>query len=300
MNDKQTVAIIGASGFIGRALMERLIEQQYRVVAFSRRPSAQQAVDGVTWRKLGDWQWQEVDVLINLAGERIDQRWTEQKKVEFESSRVTLTQQLAESLRSPSSAVRLWINASAVGYYGDRGDDVLPETAAPGAGYLADLCKRWEQATISDALACRVVQGRIGMVLGSGGAAWEQLRRVFSWGLGARLGSGKQWMPWIHIDDITGALLWIMQHNEIAGAVNLVAPQPQRNGDFTRMLAQQVQRPAPWLAPGWVLRILFGGFGAFLLGSTRVEPQQLTRSGYLFRYPTLSAALAALVPPPKA
>ncbi len=296
MNHHRTVAVIGASGFIGKALIQLMLEESYRVVAYSRQPQSHLANDRLTWRALGDWQWQGIDVIVNLAGERIDQQWTVQKKREFEESRVGLTEQIAESLKQLEHSPQLWINASAVGYYGDRGDELLNEISAPGHGYLADLCERWERATNAEALACRVVTVRIGMVLGRGGAAWEKLLRVFRWGLGARLGSGRQWMPWIHVDDLTRAMLWVMTHDHMRGPVNLVAPQPEQNREFTRVLAKHLRRPAPWIAPSWVIKTLFGGFGEFLLGGTRVEPQRLMESGFVFHYPHLSSALQQLAP----
>lgn len=293
---KQRVGVIGVTGFVGRHLAAALVARGDEVVGFSRA-GAGDVAGVVEWRKSGPWDLNGLDGIINLAGERVDQRWTAANRVKFEKSRVGLTKGLVVALGEMDFSVRpkVWINASAVGYYGDRGDEVVEEASAPGEGYLARLCVDWEAATAGvAALGVRCVMVRIGMVLGRGGMAWDRLRRVFLSGAGARLGSGKQWMPWIHIDDLVAGLLFSLDNQTILGPANGNAPAPETNRDFTKKLARVLRRPAPWVAPAFVLRAIFGEFGDFLLGGQRVRPRVWQDAGFVFRYPTLEQALEEL------
>ena len=250
--------------------------------------------DGIEWRQ---WNGQGAidlsgcDALINLAGEPIDQRWTESRKKKFHESRVTLSEQLSSATRG--SNVRVLLNASAIGFYGDRGDKPLLESAAVGEGYLADLCLKWEEAVdpLSDVRVCYL---RTGVVLGQGGRAWNKLARIFGLGLGGRLGSGDQWMPWIHLADEIGGMIHCLE-NEIAGPVNLVAPGSVRNVDFTKSLGRALKRPAIFPVPGFLLKLILGDFAEEgLLASCRVVPGVLEKTGYQFQYPELDEALAEL------
>ena len=250
--------------------------------------------DGIEWRQ---WNGQGAidlsgcDALINLAGEPIDQRWTESRKKKFHESRVTLSEQLSSATRG--SNVRVFLNASAIGFYGDRGDKPLLESAAVGEGYLADLCLKWEEAVdpLSDVRVCYL---RTGVVLGQGGRAWNKLARIFGLGLGGRLGSGDQWMPWIHLADEIGGMIHCLE-NEIAGPVNLVAPGSVRNVDFTKSLGRALKRPTIFPVPGFILKLILGDFAEEgLLASCRVVPGVLEKTGYQFQYPELDEALAEL------
>jgi uncharacterized protein len=293
---KQRVGVIGVTGFVGRHVAAALAARGDEVVGFSR--SAGGDVAGVVeWRKSGPWDLNGLDAIVNLAGERVDQRWTAANRVKFEQSRIGITRDLVAALREMEFSARpkVWINASAVGYYGDRGDEVVDETSTAGEGYLARLCIDWEAATDGvAALGVRCVMVRIGMVLGRGGMAWDRLRRVFLLGAGARLGSGKQWMPWIHIDDLVAGMLFSMDNQTILGPVNGTAPTPETNRSFTQKLSKAVRRLAPWVAPAFVLRAIFGEFGDFLLGGQRVSPRVWQDAGYVFRYPTVEKALEEL------
>lgn len=290
------IGVIGVTGFVGRYLAAALQARGDEVVGFSR--SAAGEVEGVSeWRRSGPWDFCGLDGLINLAGERVDQRWTVKNRQKFHQSRVVLTQQIVETLQSMSFLQRppVWINASAVGYYGDRQDEIVDEASGPGAGYLAQLCVDWEAATNGVAsLGVRCVMVRIGVVLGRGGMAWDRLRRAFLFGAGARLGSGQQWMPWIHIDDLVAGILFSFDNQTIAGPVNGVAPAPETNRAFTKKLATALHRPAPWVAPGFVLRLLLGEFGNVLLGGQRVRPRTWQEAGFTFSYPTLEQAFEEL------
>ncbi len=293
---KKRIGVIGVTGFVGRYVAAALQARGDEVVGFSRSGGGN--VTGVVeWRSSGPWDFTGIDGLINLAGERVDQRWTAENRIKFEQSRVGMTKGIVAAIQEMPIHERppVWVNASAVGFYGDRQDEVLDETSAPGSGYLAQLCVDWEAATEGvSALGVRCVMVRIGMVIGRGGMAWDRLRRVFLLGAGARLGSGDQWMPWIHIDDLVAGMLFSLDKQTITGVVNGVAPAPETNRDFTKKLAKALHRPAPWVAPAFVLRTIFGEFGDFLLGGQRVMPRVWQQAGFVFSYPTLEQALEEL------
>jgi uncharacterized protein (TIGR01777 family) len=290
------VAILGVTGFIGRGLPAMLVERGFACTGISRGRGVVEGVDA----------WQTPDALdlaghhavINLAGERIDRRWTAANRARFHDSRAGLTARLVEAIRRlpQERRPRVLVNASAVGIYGDRGDTILTEVAAPGSGYLADLCHDWEQAAVeAEKLGVRVVRARIGVVLGRGGAAFEKLVRIFKTGMGGRLGSGEQWMPWIHLDDLRAALVHAVMAESLAGAVNCTAPVPERNVAFTRKFAAAVHRPALLPVPEFALKLALGGFGGALLASQRAVPTALTTAGFNFQFPTLESALADLL-----
>ncbi len=298
MADK-SIGIIGASGFIGGALAREAAHRGWRVVGFSRR--VREPGDGVA-------EWRESEpapdcrglaVVVNLAGESVAQRWTESKKRELEESRVGVTRTLVGILQGLGEAERprVLVNGSAVGYYGDRGDRELDESADAGEGYLAELCQAWEEAAqraAEEVAGIRVVRWRTGVVLGPGGEAWQRMRRVFTLGLGGRFGDGSQWMPWIHLDDLVGGMLHAIDH-DLDGPVNGTAPNPVTNREFTRTLAAALGRPAFLHAPGFALKLALGGFGGALLDSQRAVPAKLLLSGYSFRFPTLGKALEDLL-----
>lgn len=290
------IGVIGVTGFVGRYLAAALQARGDVVVGFSRSGAGD--VAGVSeWRRSGPWDLSGLDGLINLAGERVDQRWTAANREKFQQSRVGLTRQIVETLQGMTFSERppVWVNASAVGFYGDRQDEIVDERSPAGTGYLAQLCVDWEAATDGvAALGVRCVMVRIGVVLGRGGMAWDRLRRVFSLGGGARLGSGQQWMPWIHIDDLVAGLIFSLDNQTIIGPANGVAPAPETNRDFTKKLASALHRPAPWVAPGFVLRLILGEFGEVLLGGQRAIPRVWQEAGFQFAYPTLEQAFAEL------
>ena len=291
------VAVIGATGFIGRALAGRLSASGVSVTGVSR--SAHMPVVGISrWQQLDHLDLAGHSAVINLAGEPIDRRWTAERKQRFHESRVGVTRRLIEHLGEINHADRpeVLINGSAVGLYGDRGDEILGDDATRGEGYLADLCHEWEEeALVAEELGMRVVLLRTGVVLGKGGAAFEKLRRAFLTGLGGRLGSGRQWMPWIHIHDLTGAVLHVLETPELYGPVNGCAPHPERNANFTRKLASALNRPAVLPVPAFALKLALGGFGGALLASVHAMPSALERTGYVFRFSRLEDALVDLV-----
>ncbi|MEJ6581766.1 MAG: TIGR01777 family oxidoreductase [Akkermansiaceae bacterium] len=283
--------MVGASGWLGIPLSRALRERGWKIVGFSRSDRENDGIEWRQWNGQGAIDLSGCDALINLAGEPIDQRWTESRKKKFHESRVTLSEQLSSATRG--SNVRVFLNASAIGFYGDRGDKPLLESAAVGEGYLADLCLKWEEAVdpLSDVRVCYL---RTGVVLGQGGRAWNKLARIFGLGLGGRLGSGDQWMPWIHLADEIGGMIHCLE-NEIAGPVNLVAPGSVRNVDFTKSLGRALKRPAIFPVPGFLLKLILGDFAEEgLLASCRVVPGVLEKTGYQFQYPELDEALAEL------
>lgn len=300
MDHPPRVAIIGVTGFIGRGLPALLAQAGIACTGISRSGAGE--VPGVD-------RWQTADALdlsghsavINLAGEPIDQRWNDRNRARFHESRIGVTRRIVEALRELPAGQRpaVLVNASAVGIYGDRGDEVLDESAAPGSGYLADLCREWEDAANeARSLGVRVVTPRIGIVLGRGGAAFQKLLLVFKTGLGGKLGSGRQWMPWIHLDDLRAALIHALRTDTLEGPVNCSAPAPVRNLDFTRQLAAALHRPAIFAVPGIALKVVLGGFGSALLAGQNTRPAALRASGFRFIHPTLESALTELLGEP--
>ncbi|MES2439115.1 MAG: TIGR01777 family oxidoreductase [Verrucomicrobiota bacterium] len=290
------VAIVGVTGFVGRGLPALLAEKGMATTGVSRAGNG--TVAGVDrWQSPETLDFSGHRAVINLSGEPIDQRWNERSRRKFHESRVGLTTRVVEAIAKlpETERPRVLVNASAVGIYGDRGDETLTETARPGRGYLADLCTDWEDAARdAESLGIRVVRLRIGIVLGRGGSAFEKLRFVIKLGIGGRLGSGNQWMPWIHLADLRAAIVHAVVSETLAGAVNGTAPAPERNIDLTRALAKVLHRPAVFPAPAFALKLVLGEFGGALLAGQRALPAALQADGFEFRFPTLEAALAEL------
>ena len=295
-----SLGIVGASGFIGRELARQASAAGWRVCGFSR--SARAPEPGIpSWRPWGPQpDFRGLDALVNLAGEPVNRRWTTERRRLFHESRIGVTERIAAGLEILHAAERprVLVNASAVGIYGNRQDELLEEGAAPGTGYLAELCRDWEKsADAVERLGLRVMKWRIGIVLGREGEAFKQMLVPFRLGLGGRLGSGTQWMPWIHVGDLAASMLHGIGHASLSGPVNGTAPEPERNADFTRKLAKAVHRPAIFPAPPFALKLLLGEFAGVVLASQRAVPRALLESGFKFRYPTLDAALGELLGP---
>lgn len=290
-------AIVGVTGFVGSGLPALLAEIGMATTGISR--AGRGSVPGVDrWQTPETLDFTGHHAVINLAGEPIDQRWNDDTRRRFHESRVGVTTRVVEAIAKIPEGQRpaVLVNASAVGIYGDRGDEILTDTARPGRGYLADLCNDWEDAARdAETIGIRVVRLRIGIVLGSNGSAFEKLRRVFKLGLGGPLGHGKQWMPWIHLADLRAAIVHAVMSETLTGPVNTSAPNPERNADLTRKLAAALHRPAILPVPGFALKLVLGGFGGALLTGQRALPAALEADGFRFRFPTLEAALADLV-----
>lgn len=297
MHHDEYAAILGVSGFVGHGLPALLAANGLAVTGVSR--SGTGAIPGIKrWQTPDTLDFAGHRVVINLAGESVAQRWSPETCQRLHESRVDVTRRVVAAIRRLPAGARpaVLVNASAVGYYGDGGELVLTESAEPGRGYLADLCRDWEAAALeAEALGVRVVRLRLGVVLGRGGPAFERLRRVFRLGIGGRLGSGRQWMGWIHLDDLRAAIVHAAFSDTLQGAVNATAPGPLRNAEFTRLLGAALHRPALLPVPGFALKLALGGFGAALLESQQALPEALVRDGFRFRFPELAGALEDLV-----
>jgi uncharacterized protein (TIGR01777 family) len=294
------VAIAGSSGLIGSGLVYALRATDHRVLRIVRR--APSNADELFWNPdTGEFDagaLHGVDAVVNMCGVNVsDKRWSGAFKQSLRDSRIGPTEVLSAALID--AGVPVLINASAVGYYGDTRGRIADETAPPGGGFLAQLCQDWEGAT-SPALqdGVRVVLVRTGLVVAPGGGVLARLKPLFSFGLGARLGNGRQYMPWISLEDEVRALLFAITHDEVSGPVNLTGPAPVTNAEFTAALGRTVHRPTPLIVPGFALRTVFGEFAdEGLLGGQRAIPAVLERAGFVFRHNTIGEALAFATAP---
>ena len=295
-----TVAVTGSRGLVGSALAPALAAAGHRVLRLVRGGAAAPAVGA----RVAHWDPESgaldssalagVDAVVRLAGESVaGGRWTEAKKRRIRSSRVDGTRGLAASLARLERPPRVLVSASAVGYYGDRGAELLREGSAPGTGFLAEVCQEWETATEPAARArIRVVRLRIGMVVSRRGGALAAMLTPFRLGAGGPVGGGAQWVSWIAIDDLVAAILHALDTASLAGAVNAVAPEPVQNRELARTLGRVLGRPALLPLPAFAARLLLGQMAdELLLASARVEPARLQATGFAFRHPTLEDAL---------
>ena len=294
------IAIAGSSGLIGSALVYALRATDHRVLRIVRR--APSNADEVFWNPdTGEFDpsaLDGVDAVVNLCGVNVgDKRWSGAFKQCLRDSRIGPTEVLSTAV--VEAGVPALINASAVGYYGDTGSRTTDETAAAGRGFMAQLCEDWEAATsFAERDGTRVVLVRTGLVLAPSGGILSRIRPLFSLGLGARLGSGRQYMSWISLEDEVRALLFAITHDEVSGPVNLTGPAPVTNAEFTAALGRTVNRPTPLIVPGFALRIALGEFAEEgLLGGQRAIPAALERAGFVFHHNTIGEALAFATAP---
>ncbi len=296
------ILITGATGFLGRRVCEVLSQAGHTIVALSRDPTkAKQRVPALTeafrWEALAE-ALKSCDAVVHLAGETVAGRWTDEKKKAIRDSRVLGTRNLVESLTKLDSRPKVLISASAIGYYGDRGEETLTEDSPPGSDFLAQVCQAWEsEAARAENFGIRVVRLRIGLVLGPGGGALQALMPIFKLGLGGPLGSGRQFWSWVHRDDVAGAILFALERDDLRGPINVTAPQPVRQREFAQILGHVLRRPAILPAPAFALKLILGEFASELLSSKKVLPQRLQQQGYQFRFAELEPALRALVAP---
>lgn len=297
---KAVIAIAGSSGLIGSALVSALRAADQRVVRIVRR--APSNADEVFWNpdtgELDFGALRGVDVLVNLCGISVgEKRWSGAFKQSLRDSRIGPTEVLSGA--ALDAGIPVLINASAVGYYGDTRGRIVDETAPPGDDFLAQLCQDWEAATTPAAAeGVRVVLLRTGLVLAPSGGMLGRLRPLFTLGLGARLGNGRQYMPWISLEDEVRALLFAMSDDEMSGPVNLTGPAPVTNAEFTAALGRAVNRPTPLFVPGFALRAVLGEFAEEgLLGGQRAIPAALERAGFVFHHNTVREALAYATAP---
>lgn len=291
------ILVSGASGMIGSAVVAALKSAGAKIVRLARpgsRPGPNNEL--IAWNPAEPINPEAVsgcDVLIHLAGESVFGRWSAEKKAGIRDSRIPATANLAKGLALANIKPKAFLCASAIGYYGNRSDELLNEDSAPGKGFAADLARDWEKATNPAADAgIRTVRMRIGIVLAARAGALGQMLPAFKAGVGGRVGSGKQWMSWIDLDDLIGAVQHILRTDSLAGPVNLVGPNPVTNIQFTKALASVLHRPALFPVPAFVMRLAFGEMAdELLLASDRVEPKRLLDSGYSFQFPTLQSSL---------
>lgn len=300
------VLISGASGLIGRALTEYLRGQGHEVVCLVRH-GRQPKLGEIPWNpdedELDPAWLSGADAVVHLAGENIASgRWTAARKARIRDSRVRGTALIARAICDCPRPPRVLFSASAVGYYGDRGTEELTEDSAPGRGFLADVCREWEAAAASVTQKdVRLILGRLGVVLTPKGGALAKMLPPFRMGVGGVLGSGRQFMSWIALDDAIAAIMYGLQNDHLRGPVNLVAPQPVTNRQFTAALGSALRRPAFLPMPGLMVRLMFGEMADhLLLASARVLPRRLLDAGYAFRWPDLSAALTHMLSAPTA
>jgi uncharacterized protein len=291
------IAVSGATGFIGRHLVKVLEGRQHRTLQLVRGKAGP-----------GQRQWNPIagepdlktepplDAIVHLAGEPVSQRWSDSVKKRIRDSRVLGTRNLVDGIAHLAVKPRVLVCASAVGVYGDRGDQLLDESAEAADGFLAQVCQEWEaEADRAEALGVRVVKIRIGLVLGKGGGALAKMLPAFKLGLGARLGNGRQWMSWIHLDDLVSMFQYAVENDQANGVWNGVAPNPVTNADFTRQLAAAVHRPAIFPAPRFLITLGAGEMAQILFNSQRCVPAASLKAGFQFRYPELGPSLQSVV-----
>jgi len=299
------VVIAGANGFIGSALAPHLIETGHIVTGLVRNPEAArrtlpESIALLPWSPAANGEWRDAvasaDVVVNLAGASIaGKRWSPEYKKLLRDSRIESTRAIVEAMRDSSRPGGALLNMSAVGYYGDGGDRVLTEADLPGAGFMAALCVDWEtEACLAREFGARVVLLRTGIVLGEGGALAKMLP-PFRLGIGGPLGSGRQWMSWIHREDAASMIAWAAQDASISGPLNVTAPNPVTMKEFASTLGRVLRRPGIFPVPGLALRLLLGEFADALLTGQRVLPKAAESNGFTWRYPTLETALRNII-----
>jgi len=298
------VFLSGATGFLGRALVLALRNEGHTVLAWVRDPERARDHLGAEAELLpmqaGDANLAGAlatcDAVVNLAGEPILSRWTSERRVALRTSRVDLTKRLVQALAAAARKPRVLLSGSAVGFYGDGGDAWLAETSARGQDFLGELCADWEAAArAAEPLGVRVVALRTGVVLGLDGGALPTMLPPFRFGVGGRVGSGRQYMPWIHVEDWVRAVRFALHDERVRGPLNLVAPGAVTNREYTAALARALGRPALFPLPGFVLKLIFGGAASLLLASQRVRPERLVELGFRFRFASLESALNDLL-----
>jgi len=306
------ILVTGSSGLVGTALVSALARDGHTVCRMLRPPSA--FAGGAPFAAQGkhegfDVAWNPAtgelggagagaDAVVNLAGASIaGGRWTKERKALLHSSRIDTTRALVNALAKMNARPRVLVSASAIGYYGNCGEEVLTEESKPGTDFLSGLAREWEgEALKAEALGIRVVLARFGIILARHGGALAKMLLPFKLGAGGRLGSGKQWMSWITLEDVTRIIRCAIENGAVRGAVNVVAPQPAQNTEFTKALAKALHRPALFPVPGFALRLALGEMAdALLLSSQRVRPQKLQQLGYTFLHSDLPSALSPIL-----
>lgn len=297
------IFISGGLGLVGRNLSSALLKDNHQVTVVGRSENPSAMIKHPAFHylaadttKTGSWQETvaDHDIVINLTGKSIFTFWTQKVKKEIYDSRVLTTKNIADSLAGAGKTI--FFSTSAIGYYGDRGDDLLTEEEPVGDDFLAGVCRDWEREALkAQSENIRVVLTRFGIVLDEGGGAMASMIPLFKFMLGGRLGSGLQWFPWIHLHDLIAAYLYAIDHPEVSGPVNWCAPNPVRNQDLTRNLAQKLGRPALFPVPRFVIKTVLGEFGKALICSQRAQPGVLEKAGFQFGYGEIGSALNEII-----
>lgn len=296
------VGVVGATGFVGKALVAALTGRGDAVVAFSRDPSkARRALPGVADARSLEAITAEgvadLDAVVNLAGESIGaKRWDAEYKAAILESRVRTTRRVVDAIGAAGRRPQVLVNASAVGFYGPRGDEEVTEATPSGDDFLSGVCREWErEAERVSTFGVREVRARLGVVLGDGGGSLEKMLLPFKMFVGGPVGDGRQWFSWVHLADVVGAIVWALDHPTLHGAVNVTAPEPVRFGAFAEALGRRLRRPS-WLpVPAFALRLAMGEMAEVVVTGQRAVPAALLAEGYSFKYSRIDDALAAVV-----
>ena len=299
------VLVTGASGRIGKALCDELLARGDTVVGLTRDPDeAGAAQPQITWHaweptleRPTDAAFEGVDGVVNLVGEKINQRWTAEAKKKIMDSRKVATHNLAGAIEGSATKPKVLVSQSAVGYYGNRGDETLDEASEPGKGFDSSICVEWEKAAHEvEAAGVRLAIVRTGQVMETGGGILGELLLPFKLGLGGPLAGGKQWVPWIHLSDEVGVLVWALDNESVSGVVNGTAPNPVTNAEWSKALGRALHRPAVLPIPGFATEVKFGReFGKVAQSGQRVLPKRTEELGYAFEFPEIDGALRNLV-----
>jgi len=296
------ILVTGGTGFVGHSLVRKLIEANHKVVLLTRNPESTKSKTSEPAEVYG-WEpetttppkeaYNGIDAIVHLAGESIAAgRWTAKQKKKILDSRVLSTRNLLKGVVESGAKPKVIVSASAIGIYGDRGNQSLSETSAQGIGFLADVCRAWEKESQYPGLeSIRKVNLRIGIVLEKGGGALQKLLPIFKLGGGGPVGNGKQWMSWIHREDLVEMILYSLTHENVSGAVNAVAPSPSTNAEFSKALGKALHRPAFMPAPAIALKIAMGEMSELVLASQKVEAKKITDAGFVFKFPQIQEAL---------
>ena len=301
------VTILGGTGFIGTSVCKALIERGDSLTILARNPD-RVGDQFKASAEIAPWSLAQGPVpgrflegrqgVINLAGSPVSRRWTRRVRKSIRSSRIQTTERVVSAMGQLANPPAVLVNASAVGYYGDRGEERLDEAGQPGSGFLAGVCQDWEAAaSTARTFGLRVVCPRFGVVLGPGALILERMIPAFRWGLGAVLGSGEQRMPWVHLTDATGLILHALDNPSLDGPVNVVAPESVTNREFARTLAGAVDRRVRFRVPGWILRLALGQMSQVMLFSQHVTPARSLDSGYTFQFPSLKDCIEDVLSP---
>jgi len=289
------IGLTGATGFLGRKILDLALRRGHEIIAFTRHP--ERTIPGCTMRAFSVDTVPDIsgcEALIHLAGEPVAGLWTPGKKRRIVETRVKGTRRVVEAIVAAEVKPEVLVNGSAIGFYGDRGEEELTESLSPGTGFLADTVQAWE-AEAQRAADVRVVLLRTALVLGRDAGALPLMAMPFRFGFGAQMGDGRQWVPWIHLEDVARLALFAVENLDVRGPMNASAPWPVRNADFTRLLARQLRSPAFFRAPAFFLRMALGDLSHELLDSKRVLPAVACEHGFGFQFPELEAALKDLL-----